>query len=214
MEINLNCFDWSECVLNSRLPSHAKYLALYLATFMNKKNDMAWPSQDRIAHDTGLTKPTIRKYLAILSDNEWLITKQKVRTLSNGVQNYFYNEYHISFPKELEHRVKAFPTGQSIGKTDSEHRENSSLAQGKEFTPNNNRITKNNNRGRFTPPTLEQVQKYCLERNNDINPQKFIDHYATTNWMRGKNKIKDWKACVRTWEKSTSKVEDIYKGAI
>jgi len=53
---------------------------------------------------------------------------------------------------------------------------------------------------RFTPPTLEQVKAYCDERGNNINPQLFIDHYETINWMRGKNKIKSWEACVRTWE--------------
>jgi hypothetical protein len=53
---------------------------------------------------------------------------------------------------------------------------------------------------RFTPPTLEEVKHYCLQRGNSVNPNKFVDHYTATNWYRGKNKIKDWKACVRTWE--------------
>ena len=53
---------------------------------------------------------------------------------------------------------------------------------------------------RFTPPTVEEVRAYCLERKNGIDPQAFIDHYASANWMRGKTKISDWKACVRTWE--------------
>ena len=53
---------------------------------------------------------------------------------------------------------------------------------------------------RFTPPTVDEVRAYCLERGNTIDPQKFVDYYETAGWMRGKNKIKDWKACVRTWE--------------
>lgn len=56
--------------------------------------------------------------------------------------------------------------------------------------------------GRFTPPTLEQVQVYCLERNNSVDAFSFINHYESNGWMRGKNKIKDWKACVRTWEQN------------
>lgn len=55
---------------------------------------------------------------------------------------------------------------------------------------------------RFTPPTLEQVQAYCLERNNSVDAFSFINHYESNGWMRGKNKIKDWKACVRTWEQN------------
>lgn len=52
----------------------------------------------------------------------------------------------------------------------------------------------------FTPPQLHEVSQYCIERKNGIDAQKFIDHYSANGWMRGKNKIKDWKACVRTWE--------------
>ena len=54
---------------------------------------------------------------------------------------------------------------------------------------------------RFTPPTITQVTEYCESRGNDVTPSKFIDHYEASGWMRGKNKIKDWKACVRTWER-------------
>lgn len=53
---------------------------------------------------------------------------------------------------------------------------------------------------RFVPPTVEDVKKYCDERKNGISPEQFVNHYDANGWMRGKNKIKDWKACVRTWE--------------
>ena len=56
---------------------------------------------------------------------------------------------------------------------------------------------------RFVPPTLEQVQEYCRERNNNVDAERFIDFYESKGWMVGKNKMKDWKACVRTWEKSS-----------
>jgi len=53
---------------------------------------------------------------------------------------------------------------------------------------------------RFVPPTVEEVAVYCEERRNGIDAQQFIDHYAASGWMRGKTPIKDWRACVRTWE--------------
>lgn len=53
----------------------------------------------------------------------------------------------------------------------------------------------------FTPPTIEQVRTYCEERNNGIDPEHFIDYYASVGWVVGKNKpMKDWKAAVRNWE--------------
>lgn len=55
----------------------------------------------------------------------------------------------------------------------------------------------------FVPPTLEEVQAYCNERNNSINAEQFIDHYTANGWIQGKGKpIKDWKAAVRTWERN------------
>lgn len=57
-------------------------------------------------------------------------------------------------------------------------------------------------RKRFTPPTLEEVQAYCFERQNGVDAERFIDYYTSNGWQVGKNKMKDWKAAVRTWEKS------------
>jgi hypothetical protein len=55
-------------------------------------------------------------------------------------------------------------------------------------------------RTRFSPPTVDEVSEYCKERNNKVDPQTFVDFYAASGWMRGKTPIRDWKACVRTWE--------------
>lgn len=53
----------------------------------------------------------------------------------------------------------------------------------------------------FTPPTVEEVAAYCQERKNNIDPQGFVDYYEASEWKRGNTKIKDWRACVRTWER-------------
>ena len=55
-------------------------------------------------------------------------------------------------------------------------------------------------RKRFTPPTLAKVTAYCRERQNAVDPQRFIDYYTANGWKVGKNSMKDWKAAVRTWE--------------
>lgn len=54
----------------------------------------------------------------------------------------------------------------------------------------------------FIPPSLNEISEYCLERKNNINDQAFLDFYESKGWMIGKNKMKDWKAAIRTWEKS------------
>lgn len=55
-------------------------------------------------------------------------------------------------------------------------------------------------KSRFTPPTVEEVQAYCRERNNTIDAGRFVDFYEAKGWMVGKNKMKSWQAAVRTWE--------------
>ena len=66
----------------------------------------------------------------------------------------------------------------------------------------NDKNEKKNNIKRFTPPTYEQVSGYCKERNNTVDANVFIDFYESKGWMVGKNKMKDWKAAVRNWERN------------
>jgi hypothetical protein len=63
----------------------------------------------------------------------------------------------------------------------------------------------NKNKKDFTPPTLQEIQNYCIERNNQIDPAKFFDYYNAGNWSDAKgNKIKNWKQKIITWENKTT----------
>lgn len=57
---------------------------------------------------------------------------------------------------------------------------------------------------RFTPPSVEEVRVYCAERKNSVDPERFVDFYASKGWLVGKSKMKDWRAAVRSWERSDS----------
>lgn len=56
-------------------------------------------------------------------------------------------------------------------------------------------------RPRFVPPTVEEVKAYCDERQNGVDAEEFVDFYTAKGWYIGKNKVKDWQAAVRTWER-------------
>lgn len=56
---------------------------------------------------------------------------------------------------------------------------------------------------KFKKPTLEEVESYCKERKNNVDPERFIDFYESKGWKVGKTPMKDWKACIRTWESKT-----------
>lgn len=76
------------------------------------------------------------------------------------------------------------------GRVDKHSLEESNSADGVAPTPK-----------RFIKPTLEEVAAYCKERKNNVDPQRFIDFYESKGWKVGNQPMKDWKACVRTWEK-------------
>lgn len=62
----------------------------------------------------------------------------------------------------------------------------------------------NNPKKVFTPPTYEEVAEYCRERENGVDAQLFVDHYAANGWVQGKagKPLRDWRAAVRTWERN------------
>ena len=69
----------------------------------------------------------------------------------------------------------------------------------------NTNLTDSNKKALFKKPTLVEVKNYCILRKNNIEAESFIDFYESKNFMIGKNKMKDWKACVRTWESREKK---------
>ena len=54
----------------------------------------------------------------------------------------------------------------------------------------------------FVPPTIEEVIAYCKERGSDVDPQRWHAYYTSNGWKVGRNRMVDWKAAVRTWEKN------------
>ena len=55
-------------------------------------------------------------------------------------------------------------------------------------------------RPRTAPPSLEEIESYCRERGNQVNPRRFHAFYTANGWRIGKVPMKDWKAAVRGWE--------------
>ena len=58
---------------------------------------------------------------------------------------------------------------------------------------------------------MENVTEYCRE--NDyryVDANYFVDFYISKNWYVGKNKMKDWKAAVRNWQRQESAKHKLY----
>ena len=55
---------------------------------------------------------------------------------------------------------------------------------------------------RFIPPSKADLENYCREHGYSVDADRFIDFYSSKGWMVGKNKMKDWKAACRNWDRS------------
>lgn len=90
--------------------------------------------------------------------------------------------------------------GRKAGIASSRQRSSTFVNEGQPTNTNTKTITKTNTI-RFVRPTLEEVTAYCEERKNNVDAAKFIDFYESKGWKVGDQPMKDWKACVRTWER-------------
>ena len=76
---------------------------------------------------------------------------------------------------------------------------NQEITKGKPKEKDN---VKDNIKKTFIPPSVSDVSDYCELNRYGVDPESFVDFYASKGWMVGKNKMKDWKASVRTWARS------------
>lgn len=67
---------------------------------------------------------------------------------------------------------------------------------------------------RFSPPTIEEIKAYILEKGYTIDAERFFDFYESKGWFVGKNKMKDWKAAIRNWAKSEKERRSTYPSKV
>lgn len=141
---------------------------------------------------------------------DWKLRRNVTETLQELLRANLVtlnNDKTVSIPAFVNRQKKSDTSAERVRK----HRENKKKAgcnvteTGAKRPKSKKEIEKesNSNRGktsRFAHPTLQEVSDYCRERGNSVDPQRFVDYYASNGWMVGKSKMKDWKAAVRNWE--------------
>jgi hypothetical protein len=136
-------------------------------------------SRDILAKETGLSSQQIRTALnKLISTNEITSVTSSQGTILQVVN---YEKYQLS-TNEITNEQ---PTS-------------------------NQRVTTNNkekNEKKFIIPNFNDVLEYCMQNDLDVDGVKFINFYESKGWMVGKNKMKDWKAAIRTWSKPKQQVE-------
>lgn len=176
-------------------PQPNTVIALWHA-LMSIANKAGWPDTFTVASSvlglrSGLNASALKRARNKLATDgfiEWksrggnLAAQYKINSLV--VQNYSQNEPQFEPQSEPQIAPQCEPQSEPINK--HKQKLNKEVPKG----------TK-----KFIPPTVIEVADYCVERKNGINAQSFIDYYTANGWVQGKGKpIKDWKACIRTWE--------------
>ena len=105
------------------------------------------------------------------------------------------NNYHLSNAGQIEESKKIDwqPNGNQMATEDRLDKDSKD---------------KNSVYKRFAKPTLDEIIAYCRERNNDVDANRFYNYYEANGWKVGRNPMKDWKACVRTWERNNPKPQE------
>lgn len=177
---------------DKRLNIAAKAVYAYFCSFTGA-GDTCFPTRKKICFDLSISNDSLSKYLKQLVENGYLIVEQ---IKENG--RFSHNVYTLPDTKLPCPKI-----------SDTEETEHGKMDTKNNRDKNNNNTINNNEdieekpkRKRFVPPTLEEVRVYCIERNNNVDAERFIDYYTANGWQVGKNKMKDWKAAVRTWERN------------
>ena len=131
-----------------------------------------------------VSRISIQKWLKILEDNNHI---KRVNIYKQG-------------SKEIETRVITLVNDSSKDK----------LTDNTNINITNTNITYSN-KEHFKKPTLIEIEIYCSNRKNNIDHIAFYEFYESKNWMVGKNKMKDWKAAIRTWERRNNKKSTMSK---
>lgn len=150
-------------------------------------------SLPKLAEETALTIREVRTAISHLKSTGEVTCKTYPKYTVFTVKNYC--EYQQS---DMQNDSQT---------TDKRHSNDilTTTIEEKKEGKNNKKVDTNVSTKKFIPPTVEEVRAYCQERGNKVDPQTFVDYYKSNGWMVGRNKMKDWKAAVRsTWEKNST----------
>lgn len=197
-QIGLKHIDWSGLVLSTEMPNLSKLIVLYLSRFMNKEQDVAWPSQARMEAEMSISKNALNNHLNLLESEGW-IKRERGDSKTN-------TRYHISFPVKIEKALAIVNKGSTqevLGSTSEELRSTSEALDVVPEKHTNRQLNRQTNRGgkKFIPPTLQEVQEYVKKRQSSVDPVKFMEYFTEGKWFDSNGKkVKNWKQKIISWE--------------
>jgi hypothetical protein len=185
----------------------AQALYLQLKRLAGEKG-VAYPGSRYLRDKLKISQPTLRKEFKYLLEKGWIEYAGEKEIETDGGQQKI-KSYRIVDIWQINN--KTYQRGEKIDTPcqRGEKIDTQGVKSGGEKIDTKEdpciKIHSSNKRVAFAPPSLPEVSSYCLERKNKVNPQGWMDFYISKGWMIGKNKMKDWRAAVRTWESREKK---------
>jgi hypothetical protein len=171
--------------------NHTDHKVLIRCELFECKRGQSVRSLETWAKEWGVSKQTVKEFLALLQ-KDGMITRENLKiTTRITVCNY---DMYQDTPNNR----------QTVGRQTAYDQETETYSKQECKNENNEKNISGALQAKKTiPPTLEMVREYCSERKNNVDPEQFIDAYTSKGWMIGKNRMKDWQAAVRLWEKNS-----------
>jgi len=183
---------------NDNLPPNAKLLYGEITALCNDMG-VCWATNEYFAKLYKVSERTITEWIKKLQEDCFIKTEIQTKRYEDGtvkkirvihIENLLQNHVEVFMQNHIEENFRYNNTSKTNNIKENKISKDILLKKV------------------FKKPTIEEVESYCQERNNNINPDKFYNHYESVGWKVGKTPMKDWKAAIRTWEnnnKNTAK---------
>lgn len=181
---------------DTRLKANEKLLYGEI-TALTEKTGECWASNNYFANLYSVGPSAISKWIKNLNDCNYIKTDYIYKNNSKEIEKRVIKMVLTNINGGIDKFTRGVLTNEGEGYCQKDKDNNTSI-----------NTTSNNSIYVFKKPTIDEIEAYCKERSNNVNANRFYDFYESKGWMVGKNKMKDWKASVRTWE-NTKKDDNV-----
>ena len=193
------CFN--EWLFDNRIKNELPLLLLISS--LCAKNGICYGSNSYFAEKFNVDEKTISRKIKKLEKLNYI----QISYIKRGfeIQKREIRVTNLSLEEQKNHPSsdeKITPSGDKnvTPSSDENVTENITSINSTSIDNNNYVIVIGQKQKKFVKPSLKEISDYCKERNNDVNPERFLNYYEANGWKVGRNNMKDWKAAIRTWE--------------
>ena len=163
-------------------------------------------SEKKLAEKWDWSRGKVRRFLSLLESLQMIQVNGTAYGTLVTIENYTKYQCDGTSDGTTDSTSDSTTDGTSDGTSDGTHikkdKKVKKVKKDKNIYNNARARVCKTHTANFSPPDIQDIKAYCIERKNNVDPERFIDFYEAKGWMVGKNKMKDWRAAVRNWERN------------